>query len=103
MRKLSNTVPTKVYVPNSLGNCFTFDNFIAWEHFYIDFLPFNKHSGHWGITPHLKNTTSFFLAKPPLNQQTVQALPFLGNPRYILVFQDPPPPKTGFFSKPQKY
>ena len=46
MRKLSNTVATKEYVPNTLGNCFTFNNFFAWEHFYIDFLLFNKHFEH---------------------------------------------------------
>ena len=37
MRKLSNAVATKEYVPNTLGNCFTFNNFFAWEQFYIDF------------------------------------------------------------------
>ena len=46
MRKLSNTVATKEYVPNTLGNCFTFNNFFAWEHFYIDFPLFNKHFKH---------------------------------------------------------
>ena len=48
MRKLPNTVETKVYVPNTLRNCFTFDNFFAWEHFYIGFLLFNKHFKHQG-------------------------------------------------------
>ena len=42
MRKLSNTVASKEYVPNTLGKCFTYDNFFAWEHFYIDFLLYNK-------------------------------------------------------------
>ena len=37
MRKLSNAVATKEYVPNTLGNCFTFNNFFAWEQFYTDF------------------------------------------------------------------
>ena len=47
------------------------------------------HSVHWGLNPPLKNTTPLFLAKPPLNQQTVQAPPFLGNPPTpsILVFR----------------
>ena len=48
MRKLSNTVASKEYVPNTLGNCFPFDNFYAWEHFYIDFLLFRKHFKHQG-------------------------------------------------------
>ena len=46
MRNLSNTVATKEYVPNTRGNCFTFDNFFAWEYFYIDFLLLNKHFKH---------------------------------------------------------
>ena len=33
MRKLSNTVATKEYAPNTLGNCFTFNNFFAWKSF----------------------------------------------------------------------
>ena len=37
-----------------------------------------------------------FLAKPPLNQKTVQA-PFLSNPPYILFFQDPLPTKSRIF------
>ena len=41
-------------------------------------------------TSPLKNTP-LFLAKPPLNQQTVQAPLFRQLP-YILVFHDPPPP-----------
>ena len=51
------------------------------------------HSGHWGINPSLKNSTPLFLAKPPLNQQTVPPPPlppFQAIPPYILVFQDPP-------------
>ena len=43
---------------------------------------------------------------PPLNRQTVQAPPFLGNPpAYILVFREVPRPplKVGFFSEPPKY
>ena len=32
----------------------------------------HSHSAHLGISP-LKNTTSLFLSKPPLNRQTVQA------------------------------
>ena len=46
MRRLSNTVVTKEYVPNTLGNCFTINNFFAWEHFYTDFALFNKHFKH---------------------------------------------------------
>ena len=46
MRKLSNTAVTKEYVPNTLGNCFTFNNLFAWEHFYTDFALFNKHFKH---------------------------------------------------------
>ena len=39
---------------------------------------------HWGINP-------LFFAKPPLNQQTIQAPPlFLDNPPSILVFCEPP-------------
>ena len=35
-----------------------------------------QHSGHWGINPPQKHPP-LFLAKPPLDQQTVQApLPF---------------------------
>ena len=43
MRKLSNTVATKEYVPNTLGSCFTFNDFFAWKNCYIDFPLFNKH------------------------------------------------------------
>ena len=61
-------------------------------------------SGHWGINPPPSKTPPpSFLPNPPLNQQTVQApLPILGNPPYILVFQDPPL-KVRPFSEPQKY
>ena len=38
----------------------------------------------------LKNTAVLFLTKPPVNQQTVEAPPFLGNSPHILVFGDPP-------------
>ena len=48
MRKLSSTVAIKDYVANTLGSSFTFDNFFAWKHFYIDFLLFNKHFKHQG-------------------------------------------------------
>ena len=48
MRKLSNTVATKEYAPNTLGNCFTFENLFAWERFYIYFLMFNNHFKHQG-------------------------------------------------------
>ena len=34
------------------------------------------HSGHWGINPPPSKTPPLFLAKPPLNQQTVQVPPF---------------------------
>ena len=50
----------------------------------------SRHSVHWGINPPQKHHP-LFLAKPPLNQQTVQAPPpLLGNPPYILAFHDPP-------------
>ena len=49
MKKLSNTVATKEHVINTLGNCFTFDNFFAWEHFYIAFLLFSNHFKHQGL------------------------------------------------------
>ena len=62
----------------------------------------SHHSGHWGINPPPKKKEApcpLFLAKPPLNQLTVQAPPFLGNAPYIFVFQDPfPPLKVGSFS-----
>ena len=54
--------------------------------------------------PPLENTPPLILAKPPpLNLQTVQAPPFLGNPPYILVFREPLPLKLGFFGELQKY
>ena len=43
-----------------------------------------------GVSTPLKNTAVLFLAKPPVNQQTVEAPPFLGNSPHILVFGDPP-------------
>ena len=46
MKLLSNTVATKEYVPNTLGNYFTFNNFFTWEHFYIDFPMHSKHFKH---------------------------------------------------------
>ena len=66
------------------------------------------HSVHWGINlpppPTLhKNTTPLFLAKPPLNWNTVQALPFYAIYPYILVFREPRPLKVGFFNEPLKY
>ena len=51
------------------------------------------HSGHWGINPSLKNSTPLFLAKPPLNQQTVPPPPpppFSGNPPLYIGFSRPP-------------
>ena len=51
------------------------------------------HSAHWGINPPLKNTApppSFLPSPPPLNQQTVQAPPFLGNPPLYIGFSWPP-------------
>ena len=40
------------------------------------------HSVHWGINPLYKHCSppSFLPSPPPLNQQTVQASPFLENP-----------------------
>ena len=40
---------------------------------------------------------------PPLNQQTVQALPFWTIPPTILVFREPLPLKVGFFSESPEY
>ena len=64
------------------------------------------HSGHWGINPlppQKHYPPPSFLPSSPLNQHTVQAPPpFLGNPPYILVFQDSPL-KVRSFSEPQKY
>ena len=45
------------------------------------------HSVHWGITPPPPPKTPH---PPPLNQQTVQAPPFLGNPPSLLVFRETP-------------
>ena len=42
-------------------------------------------------------------APPPLNQQTVQVPPFLGNPPSICWFFKTPPIKFGSFSEAQKY
>ena len=44
---------------------------------------------HRGINLRQKHHP-LFLAKPPLNLQTVQAPPFLGNPPSILAFREPP-------------
>ena len=53
----------------------------------------NFHSVHWGINPPHPS----FLPGTPLNQQNVQASPFLGNaPLYwffVIPPPDPPPPK----------
>ena len=63
----------------------------------------------WGLNPPLplRNTTPFFLAKPPLNQQTVQAPLFRQSSPSILFFCEPLPPppplKVGFFSEPPNY
>ena len=51
-----------------------------------------------GVSPLLK--TPLFLAKPPLNLQTVHA-PFLGNPPLILVIHEPTV-KVKFFSETPK-
>ena len=48
------------------------------------------HSVHWGITPPSQKHYPFFLANPPLNQQTVQAPPLLGNPPSLLVVRETP-------------
>ena len=52
-------------------------------------------------TPLPSKTPPLFLAKPPLNQQTVQAPPFRQSPLYIGFSR--PPLKVGSFSEPQKY
>ena len=66
----------------------------------------HAHSVHEGRNPPLKNTTSLFLAKPPLNQQTVQAPLFRHSPPpplpSVLVFRNPPlPEKSDFSVNPQ--
>ena len=53
----------------------------------------NNHSGHWDITPPPSKTPHLFLAKPPLKSKNCPSPTFLGNPPYILFFQDPPPPR----------
>ena len=61
------------------------------------------HSVHWGITTpsnSLTSTTPSFLPSP-LNLQTVQAPPFLGNPWFFI--NPHPPLKIRFFCKPPKY
>ena len=63
------------------------------------------HSVHWGINPLPLKKNHILLscqASPPLNQQTVQAPPFLGNPPSILVFCDPHL-KVRFSSDSPKY
>ena len=42
--------------------------------------------------PALKTPPTSFLLSPPLNQQTVCAPSFLGNPPIYLLFVPPPPP-----------
>ena len=64
MRELSNTVATKEYVRNTLGNRFTFNNFFAWENFYIDFPLFNKPLKHQGqVCTFVMTATCFFISK----------------------------------------
>ena len=56
------------------------------------------HNGHWGINPPSKTPPPLSCQAPPLNQQTVQTPPpFEAIPPYILVFHDPPPPKSRIF------
>ena len=48
------------------------------------------HSVHWGVTlPPQKNTTPLFLAKPPLNWQTVQGPLFRHFPPLYWFFVNP--------------
>ena len=63
----------------------------------------NNHNGHWGINPPLKNTTPLLIAKPPLNQQTVQATPLFRQSPPIYWFFKIPHLKVRSFSEPQKY
>ena len=42
-----------------------------------------------GISTPPQKHHPLFIAKPPLNRQTVQVPPFLGNPPSILVFREP--------------
>ena len=60
------------------------------------------YSGYWGINAPSKAPPPC-LAKPSLNQQTVQVPPFLGNPPSICWFFKTPPIKFGSFSEAQKY
>ena len=55
-----------------------------------------------GASSPLKNTIPLFIAKPPLNWQTVQAPPFQAITPSILVFCEPPL-KVRSISEPQKY
>ena len=59
-------------------------------------LTINDHGGHWGIKPPQKHHL-LFLAKPSLNQQTVQAPP----PTYW--FFKTAHLKVGSFNEPPKY
>ena len=52
------------------------------------------YSAHCGINP-LKNPIPFFLAKPPLNQQTAQAPLFRHPHQAILIFCNCSPSKLG--------
>ena len=66
------------------------------------------HSVHWGINPPPQKhypPPPLFLAKPPLNWQTLQAPSFQAISPSILVFHEPLPPplKVVFFSEPPKH
>ena len=54
------------------------------------FIPCIESQCTLGYQPPFKNTTPLFLAKPPLNLQTLQAPPFLGNSSCIGFFVNPP-------------
>ena len=65
-----------------------------------------EHKVHWGYQPPLKTPPPLSChalpPPPPVNQQTVQAPSFLGNPPSVLVFHETLL-KVRFFSELPKY
>ena len=55
----------------------------------LDYGKYCLHSVHWGINPPQKHHP-LFLAKPPLNQQTVQPRIFRQSPPIYWFFKTPP-------------
>ena len=54
------------------------------------------------ISTHLKIPPPLS-CQAPLKTTNCPSPPFVGNPPYILAFQDPPPLNVRSFSEPQKY